>query len=325
MQNISRGDKLSQMILEEIQAPVKNMLDKTTSILTSTINSDVNLIDQIKSIVPISKGKKVRSTLLFLLSGAANSHSEDLPAIASSIELFHLSSLIHDDIIDNAALRRGEKTLNNEMGNLISVIGGDFLFVHSLNLMNNIKKPSLMDILLEATQIMVEGQLQEIENNFNYKVKLETYLDVIKKKTSSLFGAVSQIAAVVKNKDRRTEKEFHEFGINFGNIFQISDDLIDIFSTNSGKEQFRDLQEGKITLPFILLQDAAGVDVTKFFAVEHTEELLDLFNKYKIKDRSHDKVNEYHNNCIKFLDRFPPSDYKDSLRSLIDFVRFREY
>ncbi len=197
MQNISRGDKLSQMILEEIQAPVQNMLDKTTSILTSTINSNVNLVDQIRSIVPISKGKKVRSTLLFLLSGAANGQSEDLPVIAASIELFHLSSLIHDDIIDNAAIRRGEKTLNNELGNLISVIGGDFLFVHSLNLMNNIRKPSLMDILLEATQIMVEGQLQEIENNFNYKVKLETYLDIIKKKTSSLFGAVSQMAAVV--------------------------------------------------------------------------------------------------------------------------------
>ncbi len=314
------------MILEEIQAPVKNMLGKTTSILTTTLNSDVNLINQIKSIVPLSKGKKVRSTLLFLLGGASNGLSDDLPVIASSIELFHLSSLIHDDIIDNAGLRRGEKTLNNELGNLISVLGGDFLFIHSLNLMNNIRRPALMDILLEATQIMVEGQLQEIENNFNYSVRLETYLEVIKRKTSSLFGAVSQIAAVINNKDKRTEKEFREFGINFGNIFQIIDDLIDIFSTNSGKDRFRDLQEGKITLPFILLQDAAaGMDVTEFFSVENSDKLLELFDKYQIRDRSHEKVDEYYNNCIKFLNRFSPSDYKDSLQGLLDFIRFREY
>ncbi len=314
------------MILEEIQAPVQSMLDKTTSILSSAINSDVNLINQIKSIVPVSKGKKVRSTLLFLLGGASGKISEDLPVIASSIELFHLSSLIHDDIIDNAVLRRGESTLNNEQGNLISVLGGDFLFVNSLNLMNNIRKPVLMDILLEATQIMVEGQLQEIDNNFNYSVKLETYLEVIKRKTSSLFGAVSQMAAVMNNKDKRTEKEFQEFGINFGNIFQIIDDLIDIFSTSSGKDRFRDLQEGKITLPFILLQEAAaGIDVTGYFSVENSEKLLELFDKYKIRDRSHDKVDEYYNNCLKFLNRFPPSDYRDSLRGLLDFIRFREY
>ncbi|MEN8222698.1 MAG: polyprenyl synthetase family protein [Acidobacteriota bacterium] len=302
------------------------MLDKTTSTITSTLNSNVNLINQIKSVVPLSKGKKVRSTLLFLLGGAANGLSDELPVIASSIELFHLSSLIHDDILDNAALRRGDKTLNNELGNLISVLGGDFLFVHSLNLMNNIRKPALMDILLEATQIMVEGQLQEIENNFNYNVRLETYLEVIEKKTSSLFGAVSQMAAVVNNKDSRTKREFQEFGMNFGNIFQITDDLIDIFSTSSGKDRFRDLQEGKITLPFILLQDAAeGMDVTEFFSVEHSEKLLELFERYKIKDRSHDKVDEYYNNCIKFLNRFPPSEYKDSLKDLLDFIRYREY
>ena len=314
------------MILEEIQAPIKNMLDETTSILTATLNSDVNLINQIKSIVPLSKGKKVRSTLLFLLGGASNGLSKDLPVISSSIELFHLSSLIHDDIIDNAALRRGEKTLNNELGNLISVLGGDFLFIHSLNLMNKVKRPALLDILLEATQIMVEGQLQEIENNFNYSVRLETYLEVIKRKTSSLFGAVSQIAAVINNKDKRTEREFQEFGINFGNIFQIIDDLIDIFSTNSGKDRFRDLQEGKITLPFILLQDAAaGIDVTKFFSVENSDKLLELFDKHKIRDRSHEKVDKYYNNCRNFLNRFPPSDYKDSLQGLLDFIRFREY
>lgn len=314
------------MILEEIQNPVKNMLERTASILLSTIKSDVSLIEQIRATIPVSKGKKIRSTLLFLLAGAGNNFSDELPVISSSIELFHLSSLIHDDILDSAKLRRGAKTLNNSMGNLISVLGGDFLFVHSLTLMNSIKNPRLMDILLDSTRIMVEGQLQEIENNFNYNVTLETYLEVISKKTSSLFGAVTQMSAVIGGEEAEVEKEFREFGENFGNIFQISDDLIDIFSTNSGKDRFRDLQEGKITIPFILLQNSAeNENVKKYFSVEHSEKLLELFDRYGIKERSNEKVDEYYNNCLKFLERFPPSVYKESLIKMVDFIRFREY
>lgn len=314
------------MILKDIQSPVKEMLNDTSSILSDTLKSNVNLINQIKAVVPVSKGKKIRSTLLFLLSGANKNHSDSLIDIASSIELFHLSSLIHDDILDSAEQRRGEKTLNNSMGNLISVLGGDFLFVHSLNIMNSIKNPRLMDILLDSTRIMVEGQLQEIENNFNYDVSLETYLEVISKKTSSLFGAVARIAAIVSGEDDIAENEFYEFGINFGNIFQISDDLIDIFSTSSGKDRFRDLQEGKITLPFILLQNASGkVDVKKYFSVEHSEKLLDLFSRYEINKKSQEKVDEYYKKCQKFIERFPRSPYKESLTKMLDFIRFREY
>ena len=314
------------MILEEIQRPVKKMLDDTTAILSNVLQSDVDLIRRIRESVPLSKGKKIRSTLLFLLGGAGDNFSDELPAIASSIELFHLSSLIHDDILDNAELRRGEKTLNNTMGNLISVLGGDLLFFHSLDLMNGLKRPELMDILLESTRIMVEGQLQEIENNFNYDVTLDTYLEVISKKTSSLFGAVAQMAAVVGGEDRGTEAEFREFGVNFGTIFQISDDLIDIFSDSSGKDRFRDLQEGKITLPFILLQRAAGdKEVKDCFNVEHSEKLLELFTTYGIREKSQEKVDEYYLHCRKFIERFHPSDYTESLIKMIDFIRFREY
>ncbi len=325
LQKIIMNDKLSQMVLKQIQLPVKEILDRTSSILSTTVKSDVNMVNRIKSLVPISKGKKIRSTLLFLLSGANNNLSSELTTVAASIELFHLSSLIHDDILDNAELRRGEKTLNNSMGNLISVLGGDFLFVHSLNLMNEVGNHRLMDILLKSTRIMVEGQIQEIENNFNYDVEMETYLEVISKKTSSLFGAVTQMAAVLNGENEETEKSFYEFGMNFGNIFQISDDLLDIFSSTSGKDRFLDLKEGKITLPFILLQEAAGADIKQYFSTEHSELLLDNFEKYRIKEKSQEKVDEYYRNCINFLNRFPQSRYVDSLIKLLDFISSREY
>ncbi len=326
LQNICCNDKLSQMFLEEIQRPIKDMLDETSSFIKSDDKSVVEIIKEIRSMLPISKGKKIRSTLLFLLSGANNNFSSDLPIIASSIELFHLSSLIHDDILDNAILRRGEKTLNSSMGNLISVLGGDYLFVNSLNLMNGLKNRRFMDILLNSTSVMVEGQLQEIENNFNYDIDLETYLEIISKKTSSLFGAVTRMSAVSSHENPKIENNFYKFGMDFGNIFQISDDLIDIFSSNSGKGRFRDLEEGKITLPFILLQkSAAKEDVKRYFSIDRSEKLLELLKLHGIEDKSQERLNVYYENCMKFLDNFPSSVYRDSLMKLLDFIRFREY
>lgn len=313
------------MNLKDIQKPVKNMLRSTNTILSSAIKSNVSLIKDIQKIVPLTKGKKIRSILLFLLSGMNNNFSEDLPVVASSVELFHLSSLIHDDILDNAELRRGEKTLNNNFGNLISVLGGDFLFIHSLNLMNRVENRKLMDILLLSTKIMVEGQLQEIENNFNCDISLTTYNKIIEKKTSSLFAAVSEMASVINGDDEKKREQFYRFGINFGNIFQIIDDILDIFSNSSGKEQFKDLIEGKTTLPYILLREQCGCDVKKYFSIEYREKLLQFFDEYKIKELSMKKVDEYYSECIRFIEMFPDSVYKESLLKLLDFIKYREY
>ncbi len=313
------------MSLKEIQKPIKNLLESTNKILSSAIKSEVSLINDIQELVPITKGKKIRSMLLFLLSGMNNNLSEDLPVVASSVELFHLSSLIHDDILDNAELRRGEKTLNDNFGSLISVLGGDFLFIHSLNLMNKVAKRELMDILLLSTKMMVEGQLQEIENNFNYDIDLKTYNEIIEKKTSSLFAAVSEMASVINGDDKKKRGQFYRFGINFGNIFQISDDLLDIFSNSSGKEQFKDLIEGKTTLPYILLMEQCNCDVKKYFSVEYREKLLQLFDEYRIKELSMKKVDEYCSECIEFTEMFPDSVYKKSLLRLLDFIKYREY
>ncbi|MEN8153208.1 MAG: polyprenyl synthetase family protein [Acidobacteriota bacterium] len=313
------------MNLKEIKKPVEKLIDSTNNILSSTVMSDVSLINDIKKLVPFTKGKKIRSMLLFLLSGMNNNLSEDLPVVASSVELFHLSSLIHDDILDNAKLRRGEKTLNDNFGNLISVLGGDFLFVHSLNLMNSLTDRELMNILLLSTKIMVEGQIQEIENNFNHDISFETYNEIIEKKTSSLFAAVSEMAAAINGFDKDKREQFYRFGINFGNIFQISDDLLDIFSNTSGKEQFKDLIEGKTTLPYILLRDKCDCDVKKYFSSEHREKLLELFEEYNIKELSLKKVDEYYAECLEFLETFPDSAYKDSLQKLLAFIRYRDY
>lgn len=312
------------MDLEEIQAPVKDLLDESNSFLEKELRSNINLVNRIRHDTPIIKGKKIRSTLLFLLAGSGNILTRDLPGIAASLEMLHLSSLIHDDIIDNSEYRRGEKTLNFNFGNFISVLWGDFLFITSLNIFNDIDK-KFTDIILKSARLMIEGQLLEAENTSNYEIEMETYYDIIKKKTSALFAGIGEIASSLNGASARTTKGFHDFGLNFGTMFQISDDMLDIFSENSGKDRFRDLKEGKITFPIILLLKNNARHLVENFSEDNKDALLNLLHEYKIKQSSMLQIKEYYGKCASFLDGFPDSIYKKSLLKLLNFVTYRDY
>ena len=313
------------MGLNEIQKPVRGLIEESDSVLKEGLKSNIKLINKITDLTPILKGKKIRSTLLFLLSGLNNAKSKDLPAIGASIEIFHLSSLIHDDIVDNSEFRRGEKTLNFIIGSHLSVLWGDFLFINSLNIFNNINKKILNDIIIKIARSMIEGQILEAENKFNFKMDLGTYFEIIEKKTSSLFAGVSEIASLLNGKESDMSKEFYKFGLNFGTIFQISDDMLDVFSDKSGKDRFRDLKEGRITFPIILLLKHSKGEIINELSEGNQEILLDQFEKFKIKEISLEKINELSKECAGFLDNFSDTAYKRSLLKLLDFVQYRDY
>ncbi len=313
------------MNLDLIQEPIKDLLNRTDKIIENSIHSSIDLIEEMNSFTPVLKGKKIRSTLFFILAKMCRIPVNNLPDVAAAIEIFHLSSLVHDDIIDNSDLRRGYKTLNAVFGNHVSVLGGDFLFINSLMIMENLEEKKLMRVMLDAVRAMVEGQIIEAGNTFNYNTTEDTYTKIISRKTSALFGAVSKMISVLKNDNLETNENFYEFGLNFGSMFQISDDLLDIFSDKSGKEQFNDLKEGKITLPYILLlKEIEGnkkIDFTKW----DKSELIKIFKEKKIKEKSLDIINNYYEKCVSFLTTFEDSEYKLILLNILDFIKDREY
>ena len=315
------------MKLKTIQQPINHLLLETDQFLIERVQSNIPIIAQINDTAPITKGKKIRSTLLFLLAGMNGSLSSSpyLSKIAASIEMFHLSSLIHDDIVDNSDLRRGEQTLHNNLGNNLSVMWGDFLFISAFSALNNLDRKFLMDITLNAARLMVEGQIIELANAYNFNITQDTYYDIIVKKTSALFAAVTHIAGAVKNESPELQEQYYKFGINFGNIFQVTDDMLDIFSDNSGKDRFCDLKEGKVTLPIILLLKENKEDIKTLFSEGNREKLLSLFDTYKIKELCWQKVAGYYNECLEFLGRFPDSDYKTSVLNLLEFIKNRDY
>jgi len=313
------------MNLKEIQRPVQALLDDTDGVLKQRARSEIALVDKIGQVAPISKGKKIRSTLLFLLSGMNGSFHPQITEIAASLEMFHLSSLIHDDIVDNSKFRRGEQTLHSNMGANISVMWGDYLFISAFTAINKLGIPFLMDITLKCARLMIEGQLIEIENISNLDVQKETYYDIIGRKTSSLFAGVSHIAALLNNDSSETQETFYQFGMDFGTIFQVSDDMLDIFSDTSGKDRFGDLNEGKITLPYILLLKSCKKDIETALAEKNGEKLIPFFNRYMIKDATLNEIDIYYKKALEFTNRFPASIYKESLIHLLNFIKYREY
>jgi octaprenyl-diphosphate synthase len=327
LQKSPNADKIGYMELKEIQRPVEKLLSETDAILMEKAKSNIQLLNDMIELTPISKGKKIRSTLLFLVAGMNDSLSPfpELVEIAASVEMFHLSSLIHDDIMDNSEQRRGQKTLNTNMGNLRSLLGGDYLFINSCTSIHNIGKPFLLDITLKAAKQMVKGQIIEVANANNFNIELGTYYDIIDRKTSSLFAAVTRIVSALNGDSPQQSEIFYQFGLNFGSIFQISDDMLDIFSTRSGKDRFRDLEEGKITLPFILLIRECGTGIKEDFLKGDKEKLLKLFEKHNIKALCMEKIVGYHKQCIDFLNMFPDSVYKESLLKLLEFIKYRDY
>jgi len=215
--------------------------------------------------------------------------------------------------------------LNNNMGNHLSVLWGDYLFISAFIQLNNLGKKKLMDIILDAAHLMVEGQILEIENESNLRIKHETYIDIINKKTSSLFAAVTQIVSALSDDPPETREKYRQFGLDIGTIFQISDDMLDIFSDKTGKDRFSDLKEGKITLPYILLLKKCPGDISKYLLDKDENRLLSLFEENNINKLVLEQIHDYYQKTLAFMESFPDSIYKKSLLQLIEFIKYREY
>ncbi len=312
----------------KVQEPVLPLLKETERILARHIGSKVRLISELQRCTPVAKGKKIRAAFLFLLAGIAGDelvHDDGLPVLGAAIEMLHLSSLVHDDIVDNSSRRRGEKTPNHHFGDYLSVLWGDFLFITSIRMLTRAGRSAAVRTLAEVSRQMIEGQMLEFENSFNYRIRTRTYYDIIRKKTSSMFAGIADLAARLPGKGSRPAADFYRFGQDFGMIFQISDDLLDIFSDRSGKCRFQDLKEGKVTLPYILLLQDGGLPLIKNFDPAKPLPLLERCRALRIQERSLEIIDRYHRQCRRFLRAFPASPCRASLELLLEFIRYREY
>ncbi|MGH8120344.1 MAG: polyprenyl synthetase family protein [Gammaproteobacteria bacterium] len=222
-------------------------------LIQDCLYSDIPLIDQLGHYIVNSGGKRLRPILILLIAKHFNYRGDQQINIAAIIELVHTATLLHDDVVDASALRRGKITANQRWGNEASVLVGDFLYSRAFQMMVDTESLRVMEILAQATNTIAEGEVQQLLSRNDPKITEARYLEVVRNKTAKLFEASGQLAAVVCRRPGHEERALANYGANLGVAFQLIDDVLDYSATSSelGKNIGDDLGEGKPTLPLL--------------------------------------------------------------------------
>jgi len=239
--------------LPRIQALAAADMAAVDALIRTRLASDVVLINQIAEHIVSAGGKRLRPMLVVLAGQAAGATGADHHQLAAIVEFIHTSTLLHDDVVDESDLRRGRSTANAIWGNAASVLVGDFLYSRSFQLMVELDRMEVMQVLADTTNRIAEGEVLQLLHVRNPDTDEAAYLRVIERKTAVLFAAGTRLGALASGADAATQQALYDYGMALGYAFQIADDVLDYTAdaTDLGKNLGDDLAEGKATLPLI--------------------------------------------------------------------------
>ena len=226
-------------------------------VIRTRLHSDVALIRQVAEYIVQSGGKRLRPALVLFTAGAMGYKGTHHHELAAVVEFIHTASLLHDDVVDESDLRRGNRTANAIYGNAAAVFVGDFMYSRAFQMMVGVDSMHVMRVLADATNVIAEGEVLQLLNCHNADVVIDDYLRVIRYKTAKLFEAAARLGGIVAGADPETEARLAAFGMHLGTAFQLIDDVLDYAgdAAEIGKNVGDDLREGKPTLPLIYLME----------------------------------------------------------------------
>ena len=311
----------------DIQALMKSELELMDKILVNRLDTNVDLISQMSHYIINSGGKRIRPLLLLLCAKATDYDGDYHYSMAVVIELIHTATLLHDDVVDQSATRRGQETANELWGNAPSVLVGDFLYSRAFEIMVEPNSMAIMKILSKATNEISEGEVLQLLNIKNAKVTQSEYFQVIERKTACLFKAACQIAGILSGSSQNVIEALGSFGLYLGNAFQVIDDTLD-YESNAliiGKEIGDDLSEGKVTLPMIYALEKTSGSEHKILsnAIQEADssdidKIVEILLSVDAFQYSRKIAREQSKKAIKALDLIPSSAYKSALRLLCE-------
>tara|TARA_E500000075_G_scaffold135053_1_gene154098 strand:+ start:1827 stop:2774 length:948 start_codon:yes stop_codon:yes gene_type:complete len=281
--------------------------------------SENEAINEITSYVLSNTGKFIRSKIIFLYGYEIGVKKSKLIELASAAELIHLSTLVHDDIIDEADIRRNKPTVVNKWGIKKAILYGDFLYTKTFQALNSLENIAISDELIKCAEMLIEGEFNQIRIKNNNTISIEQYYDVIEKKTAVLFSGILKCIGIEMKLSDIDLEQLKQLGLSFGKAFQINDDLSDFNKSEiTGKAEFKDLSEGKLTLPVILMfEDLNSNQQDQIFKLigsgeysivkEHIEN-SNSFEKARIER------DQAISNCIEYTERFIKLDKLENIR-----------
>lgn len=303
-------------------------------LILNELSSDVILINQIGHYIIGNGGKRLRPMLLLLAAKALGGASDNHLVLAAVIEFIHTATLLHDDVVDESLLRRGNESANAVWGNAASVLVGDYLYSSAFEMMVRTNNMRVMEILSKTTTAIAEGEVLQLLNCNNPETTETQYLEVVSRKTAILFSAATRLAAVISGADAAIEKGLADYGQHLGIAFQLIDDALDYKSTQEelGKNLGDDLAEGKPTLPLIyaIQQSSAAeaeviVNAIKDGHREAFNEVYQIVKDTHAIDYTEQRAEEEAQKAIASLALIPDSAYKQALVTLAHFAVQRNH
>ncbi len=315
--------------IREVLAMVDAEMLQLDHTIRDRLRSDVALINHISEYIICSGGKRIRPLLLILSAKACGYNGKFHILLAAIIEFIHTATLLHDDVVDESALRRGQKTAHSVFGNAASVLVGDFLYSRSFQMMVKIKSMRIMHVLAETTNTIAEGEVLQLLNLKNPEVDEQSYMNVIENKTAKLFEAACQLGAILAGQPDHVERALKDFGNGLGCAFQIADDILDYDadSRTIGKNIGDDLAEGKPTLPLIYarnLTTSAGRDLLDM-AIRNSdhsllEQVMDIIHSTGAMKQARQKAVDIADYALQRLNQAPASEHREALESLCHYA-----
>ncbi|QLK58399.1 polyprenyl synthetase family protein [Ehrlichia ruminantium] len=317
--------------LTELKSFIQQDLDEMEHLILYQDNKNITLITEIIQHLIKSGGKRIRPIIFFIICKMLNYNKNDKVYIAAAIEFIHNATLLHDDVIDESELRRGEKTSNFLWGNKASILVGDFLLAVSFQWLIQCKNLTILSILSKTSNTIIIGEVEQMVASYNINISQEKYIDIISAKTASLFEATCESAASLAEVNNEKMHALKQFGYNLGISFQILDDILDYTAseTQFGKKLGNDLLTGKITLPIIIAYQNANHQEKKFWTQLSTNPDI---NKAMFYIKSHSAIEQALNIASTYIDKaksslniFANSDYKQILDKLLNSILYRNF
>ena len=320
---------------QKILTAVEDDLNDIEKALSDNLNPYLDLVSEVAGHLLFSGGKRLRPLLMVLSARICGYTGNYEKTFSTALEYLHTATLLHDDLVDEASLRRGQAVAHSTWGNSITVLVGDYLLARALSISAGTGRLRVIQILAELTENMSQGEVHQLMRKGDIDLKEEEYLEVIRRKTAMLFEAACRVSAIIADAPKERETALADYGYNLGIAFQMADDLFDYTLTTSdfGKEIGADLREGKLTLPVIYaLKNTTNDDrdhMVKIiqdpdFSVEDFKTLVELLDKHGGLAYTQHTAASYIAKAKQALSPFEPSQTKDIMMDIAEYTLARK-
>jgi len=317
-----------------IKAPIKNELKEFEGYFKKTIQSDIPLLSLIINYILRKKGKQMRPMFVFLTAKMCGGFNESTYMAASSIELLHTATLVHDDVVDESYERRGSFSINALWKNKLAVLTGDYILAKGMLLNLDNKKYNFLQLISRSVKDLSEGEILQMRKSWKLDIDFDTYFEIIRKKTASLIATSMAIGAASVTEDEALVEKMYQIGLDAGIAFQIKDDIFDYQPKGIlGKPTGNDIKEKKITLPLLYVLEKADPKERKRILHEikrkhkntaKVQELVKLVVDRGGLDYAKEQMTFYKERAINQILELPESDARNALVELVNYVSSRE-